>query len=241
MDVAKRIAAWGITLVCSFTFVLLFSVSTGLLFYQRWWVKLFTLRFYKGMRVILVGHASIDRGVDAAVCGNHLRHRVVVSVRRAADALDHGTHQGGGGQQRDGCEGFDTKPGQKPFRITRRGSKERRGWLSLVRCRNCCRWRSMRVLPRKRIRNCKFTRFISRSVSATPLQVQGPASAWLVTHAANMVRIDPYRGTVVSVRKGDELSAGIRWSVRPTRCISATLAVWRRNLSGSRLVWCCRA
>jgi uncharacterized iron-regulated membrane protein len=209
-------SAWAITLVCSFSFVLLFSAGTGLLFYSRWWAKLFTLRFHKGTRVFwsdmhrLIGVWTLLFAAIISITGlwylfERPAMRWITGRTRSLSATS----------EAPATTSAQTRSASKATSVS--GNAERRPGNSrlpelgplpqLLPVTEYVRI-AQEAYPSLNIRSLYFPERVG-----DPVQVQGDDTAWLVTHAANMVRIDPYRGTVVSVRKGEELSPGIRWSL----------------------------
>ena len=239
-------SAWGITLVCSFSFVLLFSASTGLLFYSRWWAKLFTLRFSKGTRVFwsdmhrLIGVWTLLFAAIISVTGLwYLFERPLMrwingrsmsaaassaiataAAQKPAANTEPGNSESGG--ETKGARSTQIRRLEKPIlggASVALGkpieSGEGRGGrlaalgpvVPLLPITEYVRI-AQEAYPTLNIRSLYFPERVG-----DPVQVQGDDAAWLVTHSANMVRIDPYSGKVVSVRKGNELSPGIRWSL----------------------------
>ncbi|MBA3315453.1 MAG: PepSY domain-containing protein [Planctomycetota bacterium] len=179
-------SAWGVTLVSSFAIVLLFSVGTGLLFYKRWWAKLFTLRFHKGGRVFwsdlhrLTGvWTLLFAGLIAAtgfwylVEGPATRAMKDRSGKPSAEMT----------AERLAALG----PVATPLPIE-----------EIVRL-------SQQAHPGLRVTSISLPARLD-----DPVGVSGQATAWLVRERANHVRLDPFSGAVLSRQRADDLAPGVR-------------------------------
>lgn len=178
---------WGIWLVAAYAVPLLGSAATGLMFYKRWWAKLFILRPHKGGRVFwsdLHRFAGVWTFVFAlliAITGIWY----FVEIPLAWSKLP---------------------PSPRPPRIPQTSlaladSNGRRvtidDWVLLAR----------KEIPGLEVRSIRFP-----VRPKNPVYIDGQAEAWLVRDRANKVLIDPYAGKVLFAQRGEEAAPFARWA-----------------------------
>ncbi len=187
-------AGWGIWLVSAFAFVLSSASITGLMFYARWWTRLFVLRSRLGFRMFfsdlhrLFGLWTLIFSLIISATGLwYLIEKAATSkyqeIRRAAEensSVDESSFQR-----------------RKP-QITPDGPK-----LSIdVLVDN-----AQAEMPGLKVKS------ISMSIGEKQaVRVSGQATAWLVRNRTNWVSLDPYTGRVLEMEKAEDLSAFERWT-----------------------------
>lgn len=180
-------AGWGITLVSAFAIPLLFSVLTGLMFYKRWWAKLFTLRFYKGARVLaadchrFAGAWSFVFALMIGVTGLWY----LVEKPSLRSVREHVNRPERIGREEIAALGAVATP--MPLSELIRLAQEASADFEV-----------------------KAISFPERA--GEPIQFDGQAGAWLVRDRANRVLLDPFSGRVLGLNRGEEAHPVIRWS-----------------------------
>ena len=177
-------AWWGIWLVAAYGCVLLTSSLSGLLFYRRWWAKLFYLRWGKGGRLFwsdlhrLCGVWTMLFAVLIAATG--VWYFVEIPLRWSIDQPPPPQLPEASVDARQ--RGTATLPVDEWVRIARQ------------------------TIPQLEVGAIFFPTRPDR-----PVRIDGQATAWLVRDRANSVLIDPISGAVLSSQRAEQLGALRRW------------------------------
>lgn len=177
-------SSWGIVLVAAFAYVMLFSAATGLMFYKRWWAKLFVLRFTAGLRIFssdlhrLLGVWTLLFAIVIGITG------VWYSVEGPVNRTFHD-------------RGARTPRLTPPANAKPESRLPPGEWVRAAKA----------SIPELNIRSIWFP-----GKPNAPARIQGQASAWLVRNRANEVVVDPYTGDVLSMQRAEELKALARWT-----------------------------
>lgn len=180
-------SAWGITLVSAFAIPLLISVITGLIFYKRWWAKLLTLRFHKGLRVFaadshrLTGAWSFVFALIIAVTGLWY----LVEKPSLRSVREHVNRPDRIGREEISALGSVATPLPLSELIGRAQSAS----------------------PDFEVKAISFP-----ARAGQPIHFDGQAAAWLVRDRANRILLDPFSGRVLGLNRGEEAHPVIRWS-----------------------------
>lgn len=178
---------WGIWLVAVYAVALLGSAVTGLMFYKRWWAKLFTLRPHKGARIFwsdlhrLAGVWTFVFAIMIAVTGIWY----FVEIPLAWSKLP-----------------ASPRPPQIPkSSLEIAESHDQRvtidDWVRLAQ----------QEIPGLEIRSIRFP-----LRPKNPVYIDGQADAWLVRDRANQVLIDRYAGQVLFSQRGEDEAPLARWA-----------------------------
>lgn len=178
-------SSWGITLVSLFAVLLLLSVFSGLLFYKRWWTKLFRLRVYLGWRVVtsdlhrLSGLWTLLFALLIGLTGVfYLLERPLTNLVR---------------------ESIPRAPTVSP-----KGRLQLAAHIRLIDTAALLRTAEEHD-PDFRV---KLIRFPQRA--GDPVILQGQAAAWFVRERANLLHIDPETGRVKYHQRAETLTPLVR-------------------------------
>jgi len=179
-------SAWGIWLVSSFGIILLLATLTGLLFYKRWWTKLFTLRIHGGSRMFwsdlhrMTGVWTLLFALVIALTG--LWYLMESPVSRSF--RDH----------------FPKTPRLENDRLAELGSL-----ATPLSVGDYAR------IAREAHPGLQIKAIFLPATRNAPVQIHGQAEAWLVRDRANKLLLDPYSGEVLFHQRATELSSLARW------------------------------
>jgi uncharacterized iron-regulated membrane protein len=179
-------SVWGIWLVSSFAVILFATAFAGLLFYKRWWAKLFTLRVHRGGRMFfsdlhrMTGVWTLLFALLISLTG--LWYLVEKPLLRSMpDLLPKLPRLTGERLAELGPVAAPLSIGEyaRIARETHPGLQIKVIWL-----------------PTK---------------PGAPVQIQGQGAAWLIRDRANKVLLDPYSGEVLYHQRAQELGPLARW------------------------------
>lgn len=170
----------GRVFVCVFSFVLLFSAVTGLLFYKKWWRSLWRLRFTHGRRVFwsdlhrMVGIWSLLFAVMFSATGLwYLAAQLMIE--------------------------FDIEYQPGWTQLEEDALQQREAVLTPLPLSAIVE-RAVDAFP-----GFKVESVFPANTPGESVTLMGQADAVLVAENANRVHLDPYSGEVLSVVRGDEL------------------------------------
>lgn len=181
-----NLPTYGLYIVSSFGFTLLFSVVSGLLFYKNWRQNLFRLRLHKGPKALwsdvhrLVGTWSFVFAAMIGVTG------IWYFVEQTLTATKWTPREVAIKLTDSKLAGHGYKP--RPLDVD-----------ELVQIGH-------RAFPDLDMRTIWFP-----ITSNDPIRIDGQTSALLVRDRANQIFLDPYDGEVLKVQRAENLSMYQRW------------------------------
>lgn len=181
--------AFGIYIVGALGFFLLASVTSALLFYKRWWRRLFVLRLHRGRRV-LWSDAHRAAGLWS------LWLMLVIAITGVWYFVEMGMFDAG--------VGLGDIPGDHPAltaeALAAHGEDRQPASLDTLLAS------ARRAYPALDVTTVYFPADPARAVRLT-----GQASAWLVRDRANNVYLDPFDATVMARHAAEDLPLAYRW------------------------------
>ena len=181
--------AFGIYVVAALGFVLLSSVASALLFYKRWWRRLFILRLHRGRRVFWS---------DAHRAGGlwSLWFTLIIAITGIWYFVEMGMIDAGVGLS----DVPQAPPTLSAADLRAQGARPERlsvdGLLARLRV----------VYP-----GLDVNRIWLPGEPDGAVRFTGQADAWLVRGRANNVYLNPYDGSVMARYRAEELPLAYRW------------------------------
>lgn len=181
-----NISGPGLYIVTFFSFPLLFSVISGLLFYKNWRRNLFQLRLTKGAKAFwsdlhrLIGVWSFVFAVLISITGIWYMVEFTPLVKKLV-------------------------PPEKSVLISQEKLQAAGHTPAMMNLDEIIR-KSQEAFPDLRIRTVWFP-----TSANDPFRIEGQASTWLVRDRANQVWVNPHDGSIIDLQRAESLSPLRRW------------------------------